>query len=70
MTYRTDLGTLPIYETRDRLLVTGYSPKEASDGIAWAIEQGAVTQDELLDLAVTRILYDDDQIANGARWGA
>lgn len=48
----------------------GYSAEQIAQGLAYADAHGATDADERLSLALTRILYDDAQIADGARYEA
>lgn len=46
----------------------GYSDAQIKQGLAWAEQQGWSDDDEALSLTLTRILYDEHQIADGARF--
>ena len=51
-----------------RLLLAGYARPQIKAGLTYAQEQDAATYDGALNLALTRILYTDAEIADGARW--
>jgi hypothetical protein len=46
----------------------GYSAKEIDDGLAYAYRTGFSSDDEALSLTISRILYSDSQLADGARY--
>ena len=54
---------------RSRIRARGYHTAQAVYGLAWANEQGFTSADEGLSLAMSRILFTDDDLAQGIRWG-
>ena len=53
---------------RTRIRARGYPTAQAVYGLAWANAQGFTSADEGLSLAMSRIVYDDEALANGARF--
>lgn len=51
---------------RHHLTLAGYSPSEIKTGITYAASKGDYGAREGFVLAVSRILYSDDQLADGA----
>ena len=51
-----------------RIRARGYPTAQAVYGLAWANTQGFTSADEGLSLAMSRILYDDEALADGARF--
>lgn len=51
---------------RRKLARSGHTKTQIAYGLAYAKSQGAVGSDEVFTLAVSRILYTDDQLADGA----
>lgn len=52
---------------RGRIERSGYSREQSNYGIAWACEQGFESTDEAYHLAMSRILYSDDELSEGIR---
>lgn len=46
----------------------GYSAEQIARGLAYADAEGATDANERLSLALSRLLYDDAQLADGARY--
>lgn len=57
-----------IRRARKHITDAGYSLGDASSGIDYATAQGATEAREIYILAVSRILYTDEQLADGARF--
>ncbi|MGA0530763.1 hypothetical protein [Hansschlegelia sp. KR7-227] len=55
---------------RAQIAEAGYSDAAISKGIAYAADQGASDDHEAFVLAVSRILYSDEDLAEGARFAA
>jgi hypothetical protein len=53
---------------RRHIYAAGYSKQDADAGIRYAAEQGDYTAREGYILAMSRILYSNDQLADGARF--
>jgi len=53
---------------RRHIAAVGYGDAQITSGLAWATEQGFSTAREGYILAMSRILYDDGQLADGARF--
>jgi len=53
-----------------KLAAGGYSPMQIRDGLAYAVAEDATTVREAFILAMSRILYSDEQLADGARYAA
>lgn len=51
-----------------RLRATGYWPSDIEKGLAFADAEGATTNEEIFTACLSRILYSDEQLANGARY--
>jgi len=47
------------------LSAAGYSDDQVAHGIEYAMQRGATTDDELIQLALNRIVLTDEQLANG-----
>ena len=58
-----------IAKVRRQIQAAGYSAKEASTGLRYAKDHDAADAREGLSLAMSRILYSDDDLADGARYG-
>lgn len=55
---------------RRHIAAAGYSAQSINKGMAFARNEGAVSQEDGFALAMSRILYSDDQLADGARFNA
>ena len=67
-TLRTLVGRNTLRALRRRIEEPGYTRQEADCGIRWACEQGFESTDEGFMFAMSRILYDDGQLNDGARF--
>ena len=50
---------------RNYILRAGYTDAQADQGIAYAEQEGAIEPHDVAALALCRILYTDEQIAEG-----
>jgi hypothetical protein len=61
---------LGAFEMTDRIVTVlsgfGYSDDQIAEGLAYAQQQGAATDNQTFCLAVSRILYTDTQLSDGA----
>ena len=53
---------------RTLLLRAGYTDAQIEEGIAYAEKEGVSDASDVVALAVSRILYSDEQLAEGARF--
>lgn len=53
---------------RGRIRAAGYHTSQVVSGLAWAQEQGFTTLDQGYERAMSRILFSDDDLAQGIRW--
>ena len=58
----------PIAAIRRHITDAGYSDADARHGISWAKSRGFATARDGYALAMSRILYSDEQLAEGAHF--
>ncbi len=58
----------PNDKIRRRMMEAGYSKSDVSRGILYAYEVGFETGAEAFSLAMSRVLYSDEQLKDGARF--